>query len=58
MVAADDRVKVLDFGLAKLLETPADDEAQTAMASKRQSTIGSRETIDKRAGQARPLQTL
>ena len=33
MVAADDRVKVLDFGLAKLLETPAEDAAQTTMAS-------------------------
>jgi eukaryotic-like serine/threonine-protein kinase len=30
MVTADQRVKVLDFGLAKLLETPADEAAQTA----------------------------
>ena len=33
MVAADDRIKVLDFGLAKLLETPAEEAAQTTMAS-------------------------
>ena len=32
MVTPDERVKVLDFGLAKLLESPVDDAAQTATA--------------------------
>jgi Tol biopolymer transport system component len=33
MVAADDRVKVLDFGLAKLLRPEPSDSGETAMAS-------------------------
>jgi Tol biopolymer transport system component len=59
MVTADQRVKVLDFGLAKLLEPPADEAAQTATASEHLTgegrVLGTVAYMSPEQAEARPL---